>query len=259
MTEADAVSSQPSFLLVVGGDPSCPVWLPGGISAGTIVVAADSGLDVASRGGVVVHHVVGDLDSASPDTVRTAEGAGARVHRHPADKDATDIELALDLVDGLAASVASVEEMPPRLLVVGPGGGRQDHSLADIFVVASPRLARFEVTARFGAAEWLVVRPGSPRRFTGAPHEQLSILPVHGGARGVTTHGLRWPLTGAELAAGTTRGMSNELTGREASVSVDSGVLLVVRPGGRAAPVRERTTPYDPSPHDPSQPPRNQP
>lgn len=223
------------------------------------MVAADSGTDVACRAGLPVHHVVGDLDSATPAAVAVAAAAGARIHRHQADKDATDIELALDLVVELEASAAPTEKLPRRLLVVGPGGGRQDHSLADLLVIAAARLDRFEVTARFGAAEWLVVRAGSARRLSGAPHEQVSILPVHGGARGVTTHGLRWPLTDADLAAGTTRAMSNELTGREASVRVDAGVVLVVRPGGPAAPVLERTTPYDPSPRDPSQPPRRQP
>jgi thiamine pyrophosphokinase len=43
-------------------------------------------------------------------------------------------------------------------------------------------------------------------------------------------------LRGETLGAGTTRGVSNELTGSHASVSLTDGVVLVIRPDALEAP-----------------------
>jgi len=241
MTDTDAVS-QPVILLVVGGDPVAPVRLPASLRRGSVVVAADSGLDRLA-GGLRAHHVVGDLDSVSDAALRHARAEGAEIHRHPADKDATDIELALDLV---------VHELVPAtglrsLLVVGGGAGRLDHLLADVLLLASPALASVEVTARLGAATVSIVRPGAARTLVGGPHEQVSLLPLHGPAERVATTGLRWPLVDAHLAAGTTRAMSNEFSGGPASVGIGAGVLAVIQPGTTAPPIDPRPTPYDPT------------
>ncbi len=77
------------------------------------MVAADSGLDLARLLGVPVDLVVGDFDSADPAGVAAAVAAGSRLERHPVDKDATDLELALDAVLRLGRS--------PR---ADPGRGR---------------------------------------------------------------------------------------------------------------------------------------
>ena len=76
----------------------------------------------------------------------------------------------------------------------------------------------------------------------------MSILPVHGAATGVTTSGVRWRLVDAELAAGTTRAMSNEATEATVHVALGSGPLVVLQPGIAAAPITPRPGPYDPTP-----------
>ena len=232
---------QPAIVVAVGGDPDEPFRLPDGVGD-AVVVAVDSGLDRLVEAEVAPDHLVGDLDSAAPEAVAAAVGAGAEVHRHPADKDATDLELALDLVvDALAAP-------GDRLVVVGGGGGRLDLVLGDALLLAGHSLAHLDVAARFGAATVTVVRPGAPRTIAGVAHEQLSVLPAHGAAEGVTTTGVRWPLVDAHLAAGTTRGLSNELLDEVATVAVSAGTLLVVQPGTPAGLIEPRTTPYDPTP-----------
>jgi thiamine pyrophosphokinase len=47
----------------------------------------------------------------------------------------------------------------------------------------------------------------------------------------VRTHGLRWTLDGQDLPAASGWGVSNEFAVAEASVSIEAGVVLVVRPG----------------------------
>ena len=77
--------------------------------------------------------------------------------------------------------------------------------------------------------------------------EQVSLLPIHGHARGVNTTGLRWALTDADLVAGTTRAVSNEFLARSATIAVAEGTLAVIQPGTQAAKVNPRTTPYNPT------------
>jgi thiamine pyrophosphokinase len=245
MTDTDDVS-RPMIVLAVGGDADRPVRLPERLPRGSVVVAADSGLDRLT-GRVHVDHVVGDLDSVDDAALRQARAAGARVHRHPADKDATDLELALDLVVDAIVPATGLA----TLLVVGGGGGRLDHLLADLLALTSPKLADLVVTAHLAAATVTVVRPGPGRTLRGSAHEHVSLLPLHGPADGVTTDGLRWPLVDAHLAVGTTRAMSNELLGADAHVRLTGGVLAAVQPGTVAAPIDPRRTPYDPTPRPP--------
>lgn len=241
-----------SFVVVVGGDDPAAGWVPS-LPAGSVVVAADSGVHAALAAGIHVHHVIGDLDSVRPAALAKVVANGAEVHRYPADKDVTDGELALELARQLAAppdGAPAEERERPQLLVLGGGGGRLDHLLADLLALATPRLAVFDVAARIGLAAVTVVRAGPPRHLAGAIGEQVSLLPVHGRARGVTTSGLRWPLVNADLVVGTTRAVSNEFVRPEAEVSLDEGVLLVVQPGTAAGAIEPRSTPYDPTPRN---------
>jgi len=85
------------------------------------------------------------------------------------------------------------------------------------------------VDAVFGVARLHVVR--GERALDGTPGEVLSLLAVGGPAAGVRTSGLRWTLDGQDLPAASGWGVSNEFAMAEASISIEAGVVLVVRPG----------------------------
>ena len=185
------------------------------------VVAADGGLLRARSLGLDVDVVVGDLDSATPEAIAAAEAAGARVVRYPQAKDATDLELALDEAVALGGR---------RVLVVASAGGRLDHLLGSVLLLAAERYAALELDALVGDALVHVVR--GERTMHGVPGELLTLIPLGGAATGVTTDGLEYPLRGETLAPGTTRGVSNVFLGTEARVTLERGVLLAIRPQG---------------------------
>ncbi len=81
----------------------------------------------------------------------------------------------------------------------------------------------------------------------------LTLLALGGAADGITTDGLRWPLHGETLAAGSTRGVSNEIVTGPVRIDLTVGTLLAVgtsplervdellskagrRPGSRSGP-----------------------
>jgi thiamine pyrophosphokinase len=211
--------SQELVVVVAGGGrlaPSAAAAVP----AGARVIAADSGLDAAQAVGLEVALAVGDFDSASPDALARAERAGTRIDRHPAEKDETDLELALDAAATLA---------PERILVLAARGGRLDHELCGLLALASVRFASIRVDALVGDAWVHVVR--DTRELDGAPGELVSLLAVNGPAEGVTTEGLVYPLRGETLEPGSTRGVSNVFASAQARVEVACGVLLAILSG----------------------------
>jgi thiamine pyrophosphokinase len=207
------------LVVVVAGGEAPDAGSAQAVPTGAPVVAADRGLEHALALGLTVTVAVGDFDSASPEAVAAVEEAGARIERHPAAKDATDLELALDVALGLD---------PERILVLAGVGERLDHLLSALLLIAAPRYAGVEIDARIGRSLTHVVRGN--RAVQGTPGDLLSLVPVHGPAADVRTEGLVYALEDETLEPGSTRGISNELAAPTARVSVRSGTLLVVRP-----------------------------
>jgi thiamine pyrophosphokinase len=208
-----------TVVVVTGGDPVALEHLAI-VPAGALVIAADSGIEHAHALGLTVDVALGDFDSVAPDALQRAVDGGAVVERHPEAKDATDLELALD-----AALLRGAE----RILVLGGHGGRLDHLLANAAVLASDRFVDVEVVAQMGEAVVTVIRRAAT--LAGTPGDLVSLLAVGGAATGVTTDGLRYPLTDDTLEPGSTRGVSNVLLGSSAAVRLAAGVLLAVQPG----------------------------
>jgi thiamine pyrophosphokinase len=187
---------------------------------GAFVVAADGGADAALALALHVDLAIGDFDSISAAGLAELERAGTRIERHPAAKDATDLELALD---------AALEAEPRSILIAGGAGGRLDHLLSSLELLASPRYAHVELDAQLDGARVHVIRRA--RTLAGNPGELLSLHALHGAAYGVTTEGLEYPVAGETLEPGSSRGVSNVFAASEARVALESGVLLAVRPG----------------------------
>ena len=223
----NGIAAVPVAIVFAGSRPvaaSVREWLPPAAD----VIAADSGLHVAAALGVHVNHLVGDLDSADPAAIDAAVAAGITVDRHPAEKDATDLELAF------AAAIARGAQ---HIVLVDGDGDRLDHLLGNLLLLASPFLAGRRVEAYCGTARIAVARGGDPPLMLGGMVGSLvTLLPVGGPARGIVTKRLRYRLSNEELLPGTTRGVSNELAAHTASVQLEEGTLLVIQPFAGAAP-----------------------
>ena len=77
-----------------------------------------------------------------------------------------------------------------------------------------------------GPSELFVVRDRSDLR--GCPGDYVTLLALTPHAHGIETSGLDYPLGDASLSFGDSLGVSNALLGETASVSLRSGVLLVI-------------------------------
>lgn len=198
-------------VIATGADPAVAATVEA-----DMVVCADGGADVAVHAGLDVDLVVGDLDSATPAALAAARRSGVVVSAEP-DKDETDLELAL-----AAARLRGAT----RITVHLGAGGRLDHQLANLAVLASARWAPAAITARVGTRDlvWVVRQALELPLAEGAP---LALVPIGGPAR-VTSSGVRWPLVDEWLDPTAARGISNEVVAPPARIQVSEGVVLVV-------------------------------
>lgn len=184
-----------------------------------LIIAADGGALHCARLDINPDYLIGDFDSLSEsDRIRFVE-KGTIVIRHPAHKDYTDLELAL-----LHARSIGVED----ILVFGGLGARWDQTLANLLLPASSGLLDTHIQLVDDRQVLTMLQDGQRHSFLGMPGDIVSLIPISGDVLGVTTQGLEYPLDSETLHFGTTRGISNTLTGRQGSVSIQQGSLLCV-------------------------------
>jgi thiamine pyrophosphokinase len=184
---------------------------------GDTILAADGGTRHALALGLTPSVVIGDLDSLTDDNRRKLDAAGTEIRRHSRDKNETDFELALHY----AVDVGFRE-----ILVVAALGDRLDQTLGNLALLTEPCLVGLDVRVDDGVEQAYFVR--TQARIGGHPGDLVSLIPWGGEVTSVTTDGLRWPLRGETLYPYKTRGISNELLGETASVSLKSGLLFIV-------------------------------
>ena len=206
--------------MVAGGPVSPPAAVARELPADpAVVIAADSGVEHAHTLGLSVDTVIGDFDSIDDAALAQATAAGAALDRHPHEKDQTDLELALDLACVRAGAGGSV-------VVVASVGGRLDHALANLFLLASPAYAGARVEAYVD--EWHVTVVRDEARIRTRAGAVVTLLPIGGDATGIRTQNLTYPLKHETLPAGTSRGVSNVAESAEIVVAVESGVLFAL-------------------------------
>ena len=212
-------------LIFAGGEPLHPIWheeIRARARSGALVIAADSGIAHVHALGLVAALLIGDLDSASTESIERARSEGTVIEEHSADKDETDLALAL----GAARAARAARVI--HATVLGVGGGRTDHLFANALLLAQVSYADLIIDARFGPDVLSVVRARTT--LTGSPGDLVTLLAVGGTANGVTTSGLRWQLSSEQLEPGSSRGVSNEMIAAEAVIEIESGVLLAIQP-----------------------------
>jgi len=174
-----------------------------------LVIAADGGTAHLTAAGLAPDIVVGDLDSWAgrlPD--------GVQVRKSPRDKDATDLELALE---------EAARHQPAEVHLFGAIGSRFDHSLAAVNL-----LGRFDFPIVLYHAPDTMYLVRGQFEAAGKAGDRVSLIPLTDVAGGVRTWGLRFPLFGEDLLRASTRGISNEVTSSPWGLSLRAGKLLVI-------------------------------
>jgi thiamine pyrophosphokinase len=181
-----------------------------------LVIAADGGANWLARHGLVPDVLVGDMDSVGDEIRNCVERDGGLLVMAEREKDETDLELALLEAVGMGAQ---------EITILGALGGRVDHALANVCLLAMPALRGKDVRLYDGATLlWLA---DARTEIRGQPGDLVSLIPFGQDVHGVRTSGLQYPLHGETLRFGPARGISNVLTEPLATVEPGLGTLLV--------------------------------
>ena len=193
------------------------------IRPGDLIIAADGETHHALAADVTPHIIIGDLDSLLAETLSELKAAGTQIVRFSPRKDETDLELAL---------LHAAREGATEIVVLGALGGRLDQTIANVLLLALPKLEGIDVRIVKGTQEAFLIRDEAV--IEGSPGDTVSLIPLGGDTEGVTTTGLEWPLDEDTLRFGAARGVSNVLTREQAHVRVRRGSLLCVVTHARA-------------------------
>ena len=213
-------------------------------SEGDMVVCANGGYTLARSLGIRPDYVVGDLDSLSREDLEGARMAGdggakqksipgagrgkksgthtgfgphatqaPTVIRFPQDKDFSDFELALK---------KALELGPEQVFVYGALGGRKDHELINVLVLAhspTPLVFCEQDVEIYNVTGSLFLR--------GKKGEVCSLLTFSDSCEIDEMRGFQYLLS-HELLLPSSRGLSNRIVEGEASIQKSSGTLVVV-------------------------------
>jgi thiamine pyrophosphokinase len=205
-----------SGTLVVGAAPVAGAdgFYRGLLEAADHVVAADAAGEWCVRIGRVPDLVVGDFDSALPGAAERLERLGATVARYAADKDRTDLELAVELARSTFGT---------PLTLTAAFSARVDHTLASFGALLQAGMGAHAVEPGWRSH---VCLPSQRVRFDADPGTLVSLL-APAGADGVCASGVRWPLASARLEALSGLGVSNVALGGPVEVAVARGTVFV--------------------------------
>jgi thiamine pyrophosphokinase len=204
-------------LIFIGGDAPQPS-LRDRLPDAALVIAADSGWAYATAFGLTPDLLVGDMDSIQPEHLAAARASDTEIIEHSADKDFTDTELALQLARKFDYR---------HIHLVSGGGDRFDHLLAMVHSLVE-HTEDATITAHIGAQHVRIVTPSSSATFSTEPGATISLIPLGGHARGVTTRGLQWELKRSTLRSFASRGISNIATDATITVSLRTGAIAII-------------------------------
>ena len=175
------------------------------------VIGADKGYLTLMKNDIDPDLIIGDFDSSKkPDKLDN-------VIIYPVKKDFTDSALAIDY---------AINKGYSKILVYGAIGGLLDHTLANIAVLASATEKGIDIG--FVDNENIIFAVNNGKiTFDSNATGRISVFSFGGRAEAVYEKGLLYELDNATLLADMPLGVSNEFIGRESSVSVGNGMLLI--------------------------------
>ena len=184
------------------------------------IIAADSGMNFLHRNHIVPNVIAGDFDSVSSESLEYFQKLKeVEVLRLNPIKDDTDTEYVIR---------EAIRRGAKEITILGATGTRLDHVLANMYLLG----IGFENNVSISIVDTHNRIRMISQSLTIAKEKQfgdyVSVLPVAGTAYDVTLKGMKYPLQDAVLQQFSSVGVSNEIVGEVAEITVTEGTLLVI-------------------------------
>ncbi len=189
-----------------------------------IWVGVDHGVLVLLEHDIMPNLALGDFDSVTSEELKTIQEKLPEVSIFPAEKDETDLELAIDW---------AIRQNPSNIYILGATGGRIDHFLANIQLLQKERILQCVSETNIYIVDeknsLTVKTPGIYPIQADLTRKYFSLLSITKEVSEITLTGFKYPLSRATLTRGSTLCISNELISDCGNVSFEKGILMMVR------------------------------
>ena len=183
------------------------------------IIAADGGGAYTKEIGIVPNLLLGDFDTLEEEVLLEYQQQGVELMTFPPEKDYTDTHLALQ---------TALLKQPEEILILGGTGTRLDHTLANIglLMLAVQAGIKAELLDSNNRIRMIDKKITMKRKdFFG---KYISLIPYTEQVTGIELEGFKYPLHNGRLTIGISQGISNELIEEEGTISIESGLLLVI-------------------------------
>lgn len=185
----------------------------GEIHKADFLIGVDRGALWLLQNNVIPDVAIGDFDSVTKKEFQKIKQKVKKVFEFEKEKNATDLELAVDYAIGLK---------PKHVTIFGGVGTRLDHTIAAVHLLEKLPTSGKIIDSR---NEIQLVRK---TLHIFPSHRYVSILP-HTKKIIVSLSGFVYPLSRKELVRSTSIGISNEVVGKKAVIEVHEGIALVIK------------------------------
>lgn len=183
------------------------------------LIGADRGIRFLREHGLMPTHIVGDFDSAEKDDLEYfRKNTDIPVRVYQPEKDVTDMQIAVELAMSLGSS---------EIWILGGTGGRLDHLLANIRILAIPE--KQGIRAYLADEQNRIRVTEAPLRLKKREcfGKYVSLFAMGGQVKGLTLKGVKYPLSDYTMSGEDPLGVSNEIVEEEAEIFFESGLLIV--------------------------------
>ncbi len=205
-------------VVFAGGTIADYSTLPLTVTEEDYIICADCGALHCANMGLKANLWVGDFDSCDFSALKSMPCVSdAEIEKLNPQKDDTDTEHAV---------FCAIEKGFCHILLIGGTGSRFDHSLSNVYLM--------EKCHELGAS-LVVINENNIIRFLEGESitlekrtmKYVSILPMDREIR-VSCDGLKYPLVDEKLYRASSRGISNEIVSKSASITIHEGKALVI-------------------------------
>ncbi|MDO5047637.1 MAG: thiamine diphosphokinase [Anaerococcus sp.] len=181
------------------------------IKEGDLVIGADKGYTYARENDIDLDYIIGDFDSST-------KPLGDNVLILKPIKDYTDTVEAINLAR---------KKGYKKIIIYGGLGGRESHTIANIRALYHFKKKGIDISLKAKGKEIFIIDDKLSYPYEGKDF-YVSIFSLTNITRGLTIKGLFYELNSYDLSMDDLITVSNQTKGRDFSISIKEGALVVV-------------------------------
>lgn len=181
-----------------------------------LIICCDGGLNHVAKLSITPHFIIGDMDSALSQNLELYKDK-AQVIKYPTEKDYTDLEICIRF---------AIDKNVTQIIIFGATGKRFDHALMNVQLLLLPLERNIKA---YVIDELSIIQIMKDKiKINGQIGDLVSLIPLTPVVSKVTTTNLYYELNNFDLLLGSSRGISNVLMQKEATIEIKSGYLFVI-------------------------------